>query len=349
MSLLLKQPNINIAVTESSDSVCFLSSFEVYLTKLLSLFDVQTKDLASHVLLSGGKRIRPFLVHACAVDKLKATKEDLLKAASVLEIVHVATLVHDDILDNAQMRRDKSTLHSVFGRQTSILLGDALFSFALELATEFSTTKVCNIVSRATRRTCTGEINQNFNKGNYDLSAEQYFSIIQDKTGELFNASCSVGAYLAGADDELITLVGNFGTSLGLNYQIYDDLIDTFGSESSFGKTLGTDFESGKLTLPIIRLLESLSPEKKNSLKSDLSKNVNTAQFHRYLADLFIEYNIHHVCFSELETRLLNSKSIALSIPDSNVSSKLVAFLSSFDSKLTKLSLNLVPNFLAIP
>lgn len=349
MSLLLKQPFTNIIVSKSADSETFLASFEVYLTNLLSLFDHQTKDLASHVLLGGGKRIRPFLVHACAVGNQKASRDDLLKAASVLEIVHVATLVHDDILDNAEIRRDKATLHSVFGKQTSILLGDALFSFALELATEFSTTKVCNIVSRATRKTCTGEINQNFNKGNYDLNADQYFSIIQDKTGELFNASCSVGSYLAGADDELIKLVGDFGTSLGLNYQIYDDLIDTFGSESSFGKTLGTDFESGKLTLPIIRLLESLSPEKSNSLKSELSKNEHNEQFKRYLADLFIEHNIHHVCFSELETRLLNSKSIALRIPDPNLSSRLVAFLSSFDSKLSKLSLNLVPNFLAIP
>ena len=349
MSLLLKQPFTNLTVSDSADSEIFLDSFEAYLTNLLSSFDHQTKDLASYVLLGGGKRIRPFLVYTCAVGKQKVPDNNLLKAASVLEIVHVATLVHDDILDNAEIRREKATLHSLFGKQTSILLGDALFSFALELATEFSTTKVCNIVSRAIRKTCTGEINQNFNKGNYDLSADQYFSIIQDKTGELFNASCSVGSYLAGADEELIKLVGDFGTSLGLNYQIYDDLIDTFGSESSFGKTLGTDFESGKLTLPIIRLLESLSPEKKNSLKSDLSNNVNTEQFNNYLADLFIEHNIHHVCFSELETRLENSKSIALSIPDSNLSSRLVSFSSSFDSKLSKLSLNLVPNFLAIP
>jgi octaprenyl-diphosphate synthase len=349
MSLTLNQPLSSSLVLETSDSKTFLASFEVYLNKLLSSFDIQTKALASHVLLDGGKRIRPFLVHTCAVGKLKASNEDLLKAASVLEIVHVATLVHDDILDSAEMRRDKPTLHSLFGKQTSILLGDALFSFALELATEFSTTRICNIVSRATRKTCTGEINQNFNKENYDLNADQYFSIIQDKTGELFNASCSVGSYLAGADEELIKMVGDFGTSLGLNYQIYDDLIDTFGSESSFGKTLGTDFESGKLTLPIIRLFESLSAEKKKSLKSDLSKGDNSDQLNRYLTDLFIEYDIHHVCFSELEKRLVNSKSIASSIPDSNLSSRLVAFLSSFDAKLSKLSLNLVPNFLAIP
>jgi octaprenyl-diphosphate synthase len=349
MSFSLNQPFIKFFVPESADSKTFLASFEVYLNNLLSTFDAQTKDLASHVLLGGGKRIRPFLVHTCAVGKQKVATEDLLKAASVLEIVHIATLVHDDILDNADMRRDKATLHSIFGEQTSILLGDALFSFALELATEFSTTRICNIVSRATRKTCTGEINQNFNKQNYDLSADQYFSIIQDKTGELFNASCSVGSYLAGADEDLIKMVGDFGTSLGLNYQIYDDLIDTFGSESSFGKTLGTDFESGKLTLPIIRLLESLSAEKKKSLKSDLLKNENTDQFNKYLADLFIEYDIHHVCFSELEKRLVNSKSIASSIPDSNLSSRLVAFLSTFDNKLTKLSLNIVPNFLAIP
>ena len=111
----LNQPFINFVFSESADSKTFLASFEVYLNNLLFEFDAQTKDLASHVLLGGGKRIRPFLVHTCAVGKQKAATEDLLKAASVFEIVHVATLVHDDILDNAYTRRDKATLHSIFG------------------------------------------------------------------------------------------------------------------------------------------------------------------------------------------------------------------------------------------
>ena len=215
--------------------------------------------------MSGGKRIRPMLVYICGLNNRFST-DHLLKASTVIELVHIATLVHDDILDSASLRRGKPTLHIPYGQHNSVLLGDALFSFALELATDFPDSTVCKIVSTATRKTCSGEINQTFSREDFTLSLQKYYEIIQDKTGELFNASCSVGGFLGGEDSSLIDLLGDFGTSLGLNYQIYDDLIDTFGENSSFGKTLGTDFETGKITLPIIMLLNSLSNELKQSL-----------------------------------------------------------------------------------
>ena len=337
----------SLFMDSSFDSDLFLSSFESHLVTLIKTFDLPVRELVEHVLLGGGKRIRPLLVYTCGFTHSKPN-DDLLKAASVIEMVHVATLVHDDILDDADLRRNKPTLHSKVGDQTSILLGDALFSFALELASEFPDSRVCRIVSQATRKTCSGEINQSFSKGNFDLTAEEYFSIIQDKTGELFNASCSVGAFLGGLSPNLIDLVGKFGTSLGLNYQIYDDLIDTFGDDFYFGKTLGSDLQTGKLTLPIIRLLEVLPEIRRLSLKSDFKNRDFDSDFKKYLSQLFIEYNIHEICFSELESRLSNSKTIASNIPDLDISERLMSFISSFDSKIGKLTTNLLPNFLAL-
>ena len=329
-----------------SDTQKFLSFFESYLSDLLDRLEQPIRDLAKHVCLSGGKRIRPFLVYTCGVGK--ASTEDLLKASAVIELIHVATLVHDDILDAASIRRGRATLHSKFGEYPSILLGDALFSFALELATDFPCTKICKIVSTATRKTCSGEIQQTFSKNDFSLSSEDYFSIIQDKTGELFNASCSIGSFLSGADETLIDIVGDFGTSLGLNYQIYDDLVDTFGHHATFGKTLGSDFESGKITLPLIVLMESVSSKEKELLNTSLGSRKSDFEFRNYLGELFKLHNIKELCIGELKNRFNQSKLIASNIPDPTLSFRLLNFIESFDSKIGKLTKNSDPNFLAL-
>jgi len=325
----------------------YLQFFEVYLNDLLDELDPNVRQLAKDVVLGGGKRIRPVLLFICGSSNSDAT-ENLLKASSVLELVHVATLVHDDILDNALIRRGNPTLHSLHSRHTSILLGDALFSFALEIATTFPDTTVCRIVSKATRETCSGEINQNLSVNNFEMSPDKYYSIIQNKTGALFSASCSIGAYLGGKSSSVIDLVSDFGTSLGINYQIYDDLVDTFGNKLSFDKTLGTDLSSGKVTLPIIKLLESLSGEEKKSVISDLSLKSDNVDFLNYLGELFMKNKIHQVCFDELQIQLGNSKSILSNIPDDLLSKKLSDFMSTFDGKIDSLSKNLFPNFLAL-
>jgi octaprenyl-diphosphate synthase len=329
-----------------SGTQTFLSFFESYLSDLLDNLEQPVRDLAKHVCLSGGKRIRPFLVYTCGVGK--ASTEDLLKASAVIELIHVATLVHDDILDSADLRRGNVTLHSKFGEYPSILLGDALFSFALELATDFPCTKICKIVSTATRKTCAGEIQQTFSKNDFLLSSEDYFSIIQDKTGELFNASCSIGSFLSGADETLIDIVGDFGTSLGLNYQIYDDLVDAFGNHDTFGKSLGSDFESGKVTLPLIILMESVTSKERELLNTTLGINKHDFEFRNYLAELFKLHNIQESCIIELQNRFNQSKLIASNIPDNALSLRLLKFIESFDFKIGKLISKSDPNFLAL-
>jgi len=339
--------NSQLVNTPSFSTPDYLQAFECYLSDLLDELDNNVRDLAKQVVLNGGKRIRPVLVFLCG-SRNSEFAENLLKASSVIELVHVATLVHDDILDNASIRRGNPTLHSLHSKHTSILLGDALFSFALEIATSFPDTTICRFVAKATRETCSGEIDQNLFVNDFEMSPDKYYSIIKNKTGALFSASCAIGAHLSGASSIVMDSVCGFGNSLGLNYQIYDDLVDTFGNKSSFDKTLGTDFASGKVTLPIIKLLESLSGDERSSVVHDLSQKSENVDFLNYVRELFEKNNIHQACFDELQKQLAISKSIASNIPDTLLSQNLLNFISSFDDKIDSLSKNLFPNFLAL-
>src|SRR5690606_26504005 len=157
------------------------------------------------------------------------------------ETVHLATLVHDDIMDEAEIRRNRATVARKYSNATAVLLGDALFSHAVFLATQFPTNEVCRCVAESTRKVCTGEILQTLQRGDPELSMETYLRVIDLKTAELFRAACHLGARLAGFDDDYVEASGAFGRHLGIAYQIYDDLTDLFGSQDKIGKTLGTD------------------------------------------------------------------------------------------------------------
>ena len=336
----------------SSNMVCgdgakFLNFFESYLADTLECLDEPVRDLARQVVLGGGKRLRPLLVYHCGAESPDAT-DDLLKAAAILEIVHVATLVHDDILDKAKVRRSKATLHTRIGEHSAILLGDALFSFALELATQFTSTRICRLVSKATRRTCSGEIMQTFARGNYDVSLTEYFSFIQNKTGELFKASCQAGAFLAGNSETLIELAGEFGLSLGLNYQIFDDLMDSFGNTTEVGKCLGTDFDTGKITLPLLLLLQKLPSKESAEIKAELSSDARSVDTRKQIMELFDTYDIRDECIAYLAGKLNGTRLIASNIGSKVVSDRLHSFMSSFDGRLSALSTETTPNFLAL-
>ena len=340
------QSNSALSDLDESDDIDFLAFLENYLSDILESLDRPVRDLARRVLLGGGKRIRPLLVYRCGSNSPEIT-DDLLKVSAILELVHVATLVHDDILDQATIRRSRATIHSEIGEHSAILLGDALFSFALELATEFPTTRICNIVSSATRRTCSGEIMQTFARGNYDIGLSDYFSFIQDKTGELFRASCQAGGFLAGHSENLLDMVGEFGLSLGLNYQIFDDLVDSFGKTDKAGKCLGTDFDSGKITLPLLFLFEKLSCDESIELRSELGSGHISQTLRKRIGELLITHEIREECLAFLRKRLNCTKLIASNIGCQGMSNRLLTFLSSFDQKLSFLSTDTIPNFLA--
>lgn len=236
----------------------------------LAVFEPEIRGMAEACIDTSGKRIRPALVFFSGWNSAATVSADVVRAAAVVELIHLATLVHDDIMDGAEIRRGHSTATRAFGSASAVLLGDALFAHALNLATQYPTTEVCAAVSESTRRVCAGEIVQTLRRGSVEVTRSDYRRIIELKTAELFRVSCFLGARLAGSEPAYVEAVSSFGRHLGIAYQIYDDLVDFFGEETLIGKTLGTDLLSGKLTLPLFALMERLQPPEQENLKAEI-------------------------------------------------------------------------------
>ena len=190
-----------------------------------------------------------------------------LKLGTILELIHMATLVHDDIIDGATTRRSVPTANSKWGDGMAVLLGDALFSHALMLSTEFDDLVLSRAIASASRDVCQGEILQTQRRFDLTLTRNDYFTIIEMKTGALFAAATDLSAYISGVSPETRAAMKDFGMKLGAAYQIYDDCLDLVGSEDQFGKTLRTDLEKGKLTLPMLYLLEEAGDTQREILQ----------------------------------------------------------------------------------
>jgi octaprenyl-diphosphate synthase len=248
-----------------------MAALDRFLQGQLASFEPEIREMVNYCIDTSGKRIRPALVFLSGWRDEKAVSPDLVRAAAVVELVHLATLVHDDIMDDADVRRSRRTATREFGPTTAVLLGDALFAHALHLATHFPTTEVCAAVSESTRRVCAGEIVQGLRRGSTDLTPAEYQRIIELKTAELFRLSCNLGARLSGSEAGYVDASDRFGRHLGIAYQIYDDLADFFGREDKIGKTLGTDLASGKLTLPLFALMDRLPQAERAALSNEIS------------------------------------------------------------------------------
>lgn len=247
-----------------------LAELDRFLHGQLAAFEPEIRAMADYCIDTSGKRIRPALVFLSGWRGPGVISPELVRVAAVVELVHLATLVHDDIMDGAEVRRSRRTAARVYGPTAAVLLGDALFAHALNLATQFPTTEICAAVSESTRRVCAGEIVQTLRRGSTNVTRADYERIIDLKTAELFRVSCFLGARLAGFAPGYVAAVSRFGRHLGIAYQMYDDLADFFGEEKRIGKTLGTDFASGKLTLPLLFLLERLTPGERAELTDEI-------------------------------------------------------------------------------
>jgi octaprenyl-diphosphate synthase len=226
---------------------------QIFETELGSRFPF-VQNLVAHCSDFRGKRLRPALVllsaQACGVVR---PAHPVL--AAVVEMIHTATLVHDDILDEAMIRRHAATVNAEWGNETAVLLGDYLFTHAFHLAASLESTLACRWIGRATNLVCEGEMQQVHNRGNLDLTEDDYFVIIRGKTAELTAVSCRLGAHYADAPEASVVALEEYGRDLGVAFQIADDVLDIWGEERTTGKSLGTDLEKQKLTLPLIRLL----------------------------------------------------------------------------------------------
>ncbi len=248
-----------------------LTELDGFLRAQLAAFEPEIRTLADYCLDAAGKRIRPALVFLSGWKDAGPAAPALVRAAAIVELVHLATLVHDDIMDGADLRRGRDTASRHYGPETAVLLGDALFAHALNLAAQFPTTEVCLAVSESTRKVCTGEIMQTLRRHATDVTRADYDRVIELKTAELFRVSCQLGARLGGFSAEFAAAAAEFGRQLGIAYQIYDDLADFFGDEHRIGKTLGTDLRSGKLTLPLLVLRERLPSDESAALLDEIA------------------------------------------------------------------------------
>ena len=227
-------------------------------------------ELVRYGCLLGGKRLRPALLLLTAKALGKVTREHVTLAA-VVEMIHTATLVHDDVLDEAHMRRHLATVNARWDNEASVLLGDYLFTHAFYLASTLDGVLGCRLIGRATNIVCEGELRQKGSRGNYRLTEGEYLEIIEAKTAELTAVSCSLGAMYAGAGQETADALDGFGRDLGVAFQIVDDLLDVLGQEQATGKSLGTDLEKQKPTLPVIRALHLASEQDRRELIEILS------------------------------------------------------------------------------
>jgi octaprenyl-diphosphate synthase len=248
-----------------------MAELDRFLRSQLVAFEPEIRTMVDYCIDTSGKRIRPALVFLSGSRGEGEVQFELVRVAAVVELVHLATLVHDDIMDEADVRRNRRTAAREYGSTAAVLLGDALFAHALHLATQFPTTEICAAVSESTRRVCAGEIVQTLRRRSTNITRAEYQRIVDLKTAELFRVSCFLGGKIAGYSAEYVAAASRFGRHLGIAYQIYDDLVDFFGDEARIGKTLGTDLASGKLTLPLLALLERLPGSEAAALMSEIS------------------------------------------------------------------------------
>jgi octaprenyl-diphosphate synthase len=266
-----------------------LEQVENLLRRELSNSNPFVDQLVKHGFRLGGKRLRPALVLLSA-EACGGIRPEHLTLAAMTELIHTATLVHDDVLDEATIRRHLDTINARWDNEASILLGDYLFAKAMCLAGSLDDNYASRVVSQSARDMCEGELRQIQGRGNYNLTESDYFHIIAGKTASLTSCCCRVGAHYAGANADAVEALAHYGHDLGMAFQIADDVLDLSGEESVVGKSLGSDLVKQKATLPLIHLLRSITAENRVELVSVLSRSGN--HHHEALQPWFDRYKV---------------------------------------------------------
>ena len=228
-------------------------------------------QMSHYIINSGGKRIRPLLLLLCA----RATSysgKDHHAMAVVIELIHTATLLHDDVVDESTTRRGQNTANELWGNAPSVLVGDFLYSRAFEIMVEPKSMEIMRILSKATNQISEGEVLQLLNIRNAKVSRSEYFEVIEQKTACLFKAACQIAGILSESSEELITALGNFGKHLGNAFQIIDDTLDYESDSSMIGKEIGDDLSEGKVTLPMIYALEQTTGKENKVLATAITE-----------------------------------------------------------------------------
>ncbi|MDF1734663.1 MAG: polyprenyl synthetase family protein [Minwuia sp.] len=251
-------------------------------------------QLASHIVAAGGKRLRPMLTLAAA-DLCGYTGDRQVSLAACVEFIHTATLLHDDVVDESDLRRGNATANAVFGNQASVLVGDFLFSRAFQLMVADGSLEVLAILSKASAVIAEGEVLQLITTNDTETTEDAYLDVISAKTAALFSAACRVGAIVAEAPKAEVEALDSYGRNLGIAFQLIDDALDYSARQATLGKTVGDDFREGKITLPIVLAFRRGTPEERQfwrrcleemeQTEADLGRAQELIQQHDALAD----------------------------------------------------------------
>lgn len=278
-------------------------------------------EISNNLIASGGKRIRPILLIIAA--KLCGSKQgdQHLNLAAAVELIHSATLLHDDVVDNSQIRRGKKTANAIWDNKASILVGDYLFSIAFQLMVKGNNLAILDLLAKASSTMADGEVMQLENSNDLELSLAKYFDIIFGKTAILFSAACEVGGLLNNVSNQKLEALRKFGENLGVIFQMVDDILDYSSKSQVLGKNIGNDFFEAKVTLPIILLYNKASNLEQNLIKklftNNLMSDVKSDQDLEQIMELINKYDI----FLEIKNLIINKRQEAydnLNIFDDN-------------------------------
>ncbi|AFC87323.1 polyprenyl synthetase family protein [Frateuria aurantia] len=227
---------------------------------------VLINQIADHIIASGGKRLRPML-HILAAHTAGYVGEDHIKLAAVIEFIHTSTLLHDDVVDESDLRRGRKTANALWGNAASILVGDFLYSRSFQMMVELDSPRIMRILADTTNTISEGEVLQLLNIGNADVAEAAYLAVIERKTAVLFAAASELGAVLGDMPESQVQALRRYGMALGYAFQIADDLLDYMSDASTLGKNIGDDLAEGKPTLPLIYAMEGAAPELLETLR----------------------------------------------------------------------------------
>ena len=279
-----------------------LDDLEKEMTKRAKTSVPLINELSEHIIKSGGKRLRPIIL--MLLSKMTSTDDSpyMIKAAVILEFIHAATLLHDDVVDMSEIRHSQDTANTIWGNKGAVLVGDFLYSRAFEMIVEIDNPKIYQILAHTTNTIAQGEVMQLTNIENVDISEESYMEIIYRKTAILFEASAKIGGVLSNINDSSVEDLGAYGKNFGIAYQLRNDYLDYFGDSSLTGKNIAEDLVEGKVTLPLIHSLRvsddkerDVIVEKIHNPKSDNLSEINTVlkknESDKYLEDLIDEFS----------------------------------------------------------
>lgn len=280
-------------------------------------------QLTHHIIGSGGKRFRPLLLLVSAdLCGYRGERRDAMSV--VIEFVHTATLLHDDVIDSAEIRRGSVSANNIWGNAASVLVGDYLYSTAFKLMTSDGNLAIMKLVSQTTNTMSEGEIIQLVKCGKINLTEKEYLSIIEKKTSLLISTACAVGGILGNAPDAQIEGLTRFGMRLGSAFQITDDTLDYVAKEEDFGKAVGKDLTEGKITLPLIWVLKQCSPKEKNLIKKVVQHKAEAADQLLEIVALIHKYDGVNYALAKARAYIDNAENLLHVFPDSDAKTALM-------------------------